>query len=162
MLDQEDEGTRIGVWVALGVVFVVVTGLLAGLVIRQVNSNRSPAQAVSAVEFIDAAIEGDAVGSLYFALGQSRLPDGAEPVVGVIAQKLLAEPQQRVLVSGFHDASGSASVNAEIAKQRAMAARAALVAEGVPAARIVLRKPEQTLGDGDPIEARRVDVHLLP
>ena len=84
------------------------------------------------------------------------------PVVGVIAQKLLAEPQQRVLVSGFHDASGSASVNAEIAKQRAMAARAALVAEGVPAARIVLRKPEQTLGDGDPIEARRVDVHLLP
>jgi outer membrane protein OmpA-like peptidoglycan-associated protein len=167
MLDQEDEGTRIGVWATMGVVALVVFGLLAALVIRQTqaktHAQSTPAAAsatLAAPGFEEVQTEGDAVGSLYFGLGQSALPVGADAVVGVIAQDLLAEPAKKVVLSGFHDASGSAAANAEVAKQRAIATRAALVAEGVTAERIVLRKPEQTLGDADPIEARRVDVHL--
>jgi outer membrane protein OmpA-like peptidoglycan-associated protein len=162
MLDQEDEGTRIGVWVTMAVVALVVFGLLAGLVMRQSLAQRAPAAGAAAVAatFEDVQVDGDAVGSVYFGLGQAGLPAGADAVVGVIAQDLLAEPAKKVILSGFHDASGSAAANAEIAKQRAVATRAALVAEGVPAERIVLRKPEQSLGDADPIEARRVDVHL--
>lgn len=168
MLDQEDEGTRIGVWVALSVVFVVVIGLLAGLVLRQMHAKRAPAAApvvatlaVADAVFVDAALDGDLVGSVYFALGQSALPDGAEPMVIKVSAAVIDDAKRRVLVSGFHDASGTAAVNAEVAKQRAIAVRAALIAEGVPAERIALRKPEVTLGDGDPIEARRVEVRLV-
>jgi outer membrane protein OmpA-like peptidoglycan-associated protein len=112
-------------------------------------------------DFVDAPLGGDPVGSLYFALGQSALPEGAEPVVIKVALTVLDDPQRRVLVSGFHDASGSAASNADVARQRAVSVRNALIAEGVPAARIVLRKPEVALGDAEPIEARRVEVRLV-
>jgi outer membrane protein OmpA-like peptidoglycan-associated protein len=168
MLDQEDEGTRIGVTLTLAVVFVVIFGLIAGLVVRQASLKKAPAAVTSTTaaaalpaEFIDAPLGGDLVGSLYFALGQSALPDGAEPVVIKVALTVLDDPKRRVLVSGFHDASGSAEVNAEVARQRAVSVRSALIAEGVPAERIALRKPEVTLGDADPIEARRVEVRLV-
>ena len=168
MMDQEDEGTRIGVTLALAVTLVVILGLIAGLIVRQVSLKKATVAASKAVatatlpaEFIEAPLGGDLVGSLYFALGQSALPDGAEPVVIKVALTVLDDPKRRVLVSGFHDASGSAEVNAEVARQRAVSVRSALIAEGVPAERIVLRKPEVTLGDADPIEARRVEVRLV-
>ena len=61
-------------------------------------------------------------------------------------------------VSGFHDASGNAAANAELAKQRAVAVRDLLVVAGVPAERIVLEKPAVTTGGADSREARRVEV----
>ena len=159
MFDQEDEGTRIGVWTALAVVFVVVVGLIGGLVVRQLHAKQAGG-ASAAVAFIEAPLEGDVVGAVYFPLGKSALPDGAEPMVLRIAQALQGADKGRLVLSGFHDASGSAEVNVEIAKQRAIALRKALLAEGVPAGRIALRKPEVTLGDGEPIEARRVEARL--
>lgn len=165
MFDQEDEGTRIGVTVALAIVFVVVFGLIAGLMLRQLGQHRAPAAAVAApaasAAFIDLKIEGDPLGSIYFASGKSDLPDGVEPVVIKVALAAIDDGKRRVLVSGFHDASGSAEVNAELAKQRALSVRAALIAEGLPAERVVLRKPEVTLGEGDAMAARRVDIHLV-
>lgn len=159
MLDQEDDGTRIGVWTALAVVFVVVVGLIGGLVLRQMHAKQAGAGAV-AVSFIEAPLDGEVVGAVYFPLGKSALPDGAEPMVMKIAQALQGAGKGRLVLSGFHDASGSAEVNVEVAKQRAMSLRKALLAEGVPADRIALRKPEVTLGDADPIEARRVEARL--
>jgi flagellar motor protein MotB len=160
MLDQEDEGTRIGVWTTLAVVFVVIVGLLGGVILRQMHAKQAGGAASAAVSFIDAPLEGDVVGAVYFPLGKSALPDGAEPMVLRIAQALQGAEKGRLVLSGFHDASGSAEVNAEVAKQRAIALRRALLAEGVPADRIALRKPEVTLGDGEPIEARRVEARL--
>ena len=63
-------------------------------------------------------------------------------------------------MSGFHDATGSAAKNAELAKQRAEAVRDALVADGVDSARVTLDKPMQSEGGGDPKQARRVEVHV--
>lgn len=166
MLDQEDEGTRIGVWVALSVVFVVIVGLLGGLVLRQLHGRLVPLAAgvvgtVGAESFIDAPLSGDVVGAIYFALGQAKLPDNSEPVVDRLVQAVQEAPKRRIVLAGFHDASGSASVNADVAKERAKTLRAALVAAGVDVRRIVLRKPDSTLGDGSPIEARRVEVRLV-
>ena len=61
----------------------------------------------------------------------------------------------------FHDASGTPGVNAEIAKARAKAVREALTAAGIEPARIALRKPDVTLGDGSAPEARRVEIRLI-
>lgn len=164
MLDQEDEGTRIGVWVALSVVFFVIVGVLGGVILRQMHAKAATAAAavsVDAAGFIDAPLEGDIVGTVYFALGQSALPDGVQPVLDKAVLAIQEAPQRRVVVSGFHDASGTAAVNTEIAKARAKTVREALTADGVSASRIALRKPAETLGGEEPIEARRVEIRLV-
>ncbi len=63
-------------------------------------------------------------------------------------------------VSGFHSKTGSATRNAEIARERAFAVRDALVGLGVAADRIILDKPQETLGEEDNRRARRVDVGI--
>ena len=84
MFDQEDEGTRIGVWTVLAVVFLVVAGLIGGLAIRAMNAaagggsvQAGATAGAEALTFVDGPLEGDVVGTVYFAVGQSVLPDGA-------------------------------------------------------------------------------------
>lgn len=165
MLDQEDEGTRIGVWVALGVVFFVIVGVLGGVITRQMQAKVPAAPAAQAaadgLSFIDAPLEGDLVATIYFALGKSSLPEHAREALEKTKAAAEAAPARRIVLSGFHDASGTAAVNAEIAKERAKAVREALSAEGVSASRIALRKPDVTLGDGAAPEARRVEIRLV-
>ena len=67
----------------------------------------------------------------------------------------------KLVLAGFHDPSGDALVNAELAKNRAKAVRAAITSQGVDAARVALRKPEQTAADGPADEARRVEIRLV-
>ena len=62
-------------------------------------------------------------------------------------------------VSGFHDETGSPEQNAELAKQRALAVRDALVAAGVAEASVELKKPEVMMA-GSNAEARRVEVSV--
>jgi outer membrane protein OmpA-like peptidoglycan-associated protein len=64
----------------------------------------------------------------------------------------------KVMVRGFHDASGDAALNTELAKQRAFAVRDALVATGIVADKIELIQPDDSLAHGDANEARRVEV----
>jgi K(+)-stimulated pyrophosphate-energized sodium pump len=66
----------------------------------------------------------------------------------------------KLVISGFHDASGDPAKNAELAKQRAFAVRDALEAEGVPKERIETKKPEQ-INAGSADDARRVEVKLM-
>ena len=65
------------------------------------------------------------------------------------------------MIAGFHDPSGSVEHNAELAKQRAIAVRVALIAQGADGTLVLLRKPEQTALGGPPEEARRVEVRLV-
>ncbi|HSQ71575.1 MAG TPA: OmpA family protein, partial [Rubrivivax sp.] len=74
---------------------------------------------------------------------------------------LAAAPGATLVIAGFHDPSGDPAHNAELAKQRAKTVHAAIVAQGADAARVRLRKPEQTAVAGPPEEARRVEVWLV-
>jgi outer membrane protein OmpA-like peptidoglycan-associated protein len=62
------------------------------------------------------------------------------------------------VVSGYHDPTGDAAHNEELAKNRAEAVKNALTAAGIPEARIDMQKPVVTTGGGSPEEARHVDV----
>jgi outer membrane protein OmpA-like peptidoglycan-associated protein len=167
MLDDHDEGARIGVWVALGVVAMLLFGLIFGLVIRSTKAKApvAPAVAMSAPAAADAVLDvplsGDIVGKLYFEIGKAELPaDTAKPLGDALAA-VTADGGKKLMLSGFHDASGDPAKNAELAKNRALAVREALKARGVAAERIVLRKPEQTTADGPADEARRVEIRLV-
>ena len=112
--------------------------------------------------FSDLAPVGEAKLTVFFDVGQTDLPDAARSDIAALAAVIAQtrDGEAVVLISGFHDESGSAEVNAEIAKQRASSVRNALIAEGVAAEVVQLRRPEMTLGGGDSAEARRVEVRV--
>ena len=171
MMDDNDDGARIGVWMALGVVALLLFGLIAGLAMRSMQARSvaapppvvmAPAAPAADVEaMVDVPLSGEIVATLFFGLDQSALQPDAEAALGPALQALAAAPGKRLVIAGFHDPSGDPAHNAELAKQRAMAVRAGLVALGGDAARVQLRKPEQTALGGPPDEARRVEVRLV-
>ncbi len=176
MLDEQDQGTRIGVGVALGVVLLLIISLLGWLTMR---GGKAPATAVAAVtapartaaapttdgaaeqSFADVPLGGQKIAALYFAVGDSALPADAGSAIAEVKKAADAAPSKKLVLSGFHDPTGDAVKNAELAKNRARAVRTALKGEGVAAERIVMRKPESTTGDGNNQEARRVEVRLV-
>ena len=172
MMDDQDEGARIGVWVALGVVAMLLFGLIFGLAWRSVKTPAAapkvaaaaPAAAAAAAPadtLLDVPLSGDIIGKVYFEVGKAELPaDVAKPLGDALAA-VTADSGKKLMLSGFHDASGDPAVNAELAKNRAKAVREALKARGVAADRLVLRKPEQTSADGPADEARRVEIRLV-
>lgn len=158
MLDEQDQGARIGVVTALGVALLVAIGLVMWLSLRGGPPPAKPAAAADA--FIDAPLAGDKVGALYFAVGDAALPADAAAAVAEIKKAADAAPARKIVLSGFHDPTGDPEKNAELAKNRAKAVRAALQDAGVAPQRIVLRKPESTTGSGTDQEARRVEARL--
>jgi outer membrane protein OmpA-like peptidoglycan-associated protein len=95
----------------------------------------------------------------YFASGNSDLASGAMLALGdAIAA---AKAGKRLVLSGFHDASGDPAKNAELAKQRAMSVRDALVGAGVVESAVEVKKPEEAVGSGNAAEARRVEVMIV-
>jgi cytochrome c oxidase subunit 2 len=98
---------------------------------------------------------------VYFAVGKSALPPQTAAELNKVVTYLKAHPDSRAVISGYHDSSGSAALNAALSKRRAQAVQAALVAAGVPEVQTELRKPQNTTGSGDPAQARRVDVSVL-
>jgi outer membrane protein OmpA-like peptidoglycan-associated protein len=95
----------------------------------------------------------------YFATGRTDLPAGAVPALQTAIDA--AKAGKRLQISGYHDATGSLSRNAAIAKQRAMSVRTALFEAGVAEKSLELRKPAQSVGSGDPAQARRVEVTII-
>ena len=94
----------------------------------------------------------------YFASGKADLPPGAvDALAGVVKG---ASVDRKLVVSGFHDATGNAIQNAELAMQRALAVRNALKAAGVSEGQIDIKKPVQMAQTLDHAEARRVEVAL--
>ncbi len=96
---------------------------------------------------------------LYFELGKADMPADALTRLAPLIQAA-QDSTVGAGVSGYHDASGDAAANAELAKQRAFAVRDLLATAGVSEQRIELAKPSVTTGGTDAREARRVDVTL--
>jgi K(+)-stimulated pyrophosphate-energized sodium pump len=113
----------------------------------------------AAVAVADAAsvkVEGGVV-KFYFASGKADLPSDAAPALADVIKGVATG--KKVVVSGFHDATGDPAKNAELAKQRAFAVRDALKSAGVAEDKVELKKPEQ-INAGTSADARRVEVAL--
>ena len=112
------------------------------------------AEAASAAAAPQAALPA----SIYFDTGKSTLPADAKAAVDAAAAYAKAHPDAKFTLSGFTDATGSAEVNAKLAKSRAEAVRDALKAAGIAEDHIILKKPETITGGSDAKEARRVQI----
>lgn len=155
---QQDESTRTAFAVLIPLI-VLIVGVVVGLGIHKAHRKPAPAPVVAQ----PAVAEGDArvvvvdgVVKFYFASGKADLAANAVEALGA-AIKAAADGKKLVL-SGYHDATGDAAANAELAKVRALTVQAALVAAGVVETAIELKKPEVLTGTGDNAEARRVEL----
>lgn len=93
-----------------------------------------------------------------FNTGVSALPADAARTLSPAIEAATRSAGIRLAVSGYHDKTGDPEKNAELAKERAIAVRDALVAAGVSLERVELRKPQLTEGGTDDTLARRVDI----
>lgn len=122
------------------------------------NAPAAPAADTAAAADAASVRVDNGVVKFYFASAKAELAAGANEALADVV-KGVAEGKKAV-VSGFHDATGDAAANAELAKQRAYAVRDALRGLGVAEDKIELKKPEETTASGNNAEARRVEVAL--
>jgi outer membrane protein OmpA-like peptidoglycan-associated protein len=97
---------------------------------------------------------------IYFALDKTDLPKDVDKTLGDVVSYLKANGDAKGSISGFHDPSGNKAHNEELALNRARAVRGALEKLGIPNDRVLMQKPTETTGSGDPAHARRVDVTI--
>jgi membrane fusion protein (multidrug efflux system) len=97
--------------------------------------------------------------SVYFATGSATLDDTAMGVIRLKAAEVMGI-ETPITITGYADKTGRTSNNAELAKQRALAVRDALVQFGVRTDRIRLQQPLNVTGSGTDDQARRVDMKV--
>ncbi|HEX5663386.1 MAG TPA: OmpA family protein, partial [Xanthomonadaceae bacterium] len=78
---------------------------------------------------ISAVADSSRVAKLYFDVGATA-PSNAEAIGNVVAA-LQADPDSKASISGYHDATGGAAANEEIAKVRAQTVQELLLANGI-------------------------------
>jgi K(+)-stimulated pyrophosphate-energized sodium pump len=153
----------------INIVALLIVPLLPAGTAPAPAAHAEPAAAVAAVAAVAAAPVASVAAApapamagatkLYFDSGKAEMPADGAAAIAALADAAKANAAGKLVISGFHDASGDPEKNAELAKQRAFAVRDALKAAGVAEDRIELKKPEQ-INAGDAAEARRVEVAI--
>lgn len=167
---DDDSQQRFALGFLFALIALVVSTVVGTVVYKRGISHAPKAEAavsapsatnvpVVVVEEAARVIVENGVVKFYFVSGKAEVAAGANEALSDVV-KGVAEGK-RAVISGFHDATGSAEINAELAKQRAQAVQAALVALGVAEDKVELKKPEQSQADGSNAEARRVEVILV-
>jgi outer membrane protein OmpA-like peptidoglycan-associated protein len=99
--------------------------------------------------------------SVYFETGQTTLDEADQAAVSGIAQAARASGHS-VTLTGYTDASGDRMQNEDIARNRANAVRMALVTNGLPESKIIMKPPTDVTGSGSDTQARRVEISTTP
>jgi outer membrane protein OmpA-like peptidoglycan-associated protein len=95
--------------------------------------------------------------SVYFETGSAMIGDeGKATLAGAAA--IVAAEGGNIALTGHTDKTGDAAANEELAKQRAVAVRDALMAQGVAESSIVMQPPMFVTGAVNDRAARRVDI----
>ncbi len=154
MFEEEDKETGYAVFLAITLAIVVSLSVIAVAVGSAIGESGRKAAAAGARSVLQV------IARVYFEVGKAEPPADVAILLRPAVRAAQASQTTKLVLSGYHDASGDAAANAELAKRRAFAVRDALTAAGVSEQRIELARPMVTLGGADALEARRVDVTL--
>lgn len=95
--------------------------------------------------------------NVYFESGSATVPADANTTLGEVVSYMLANPGSTASIAGYHDRTGSADLNEELAKDRAIKVQEVLIAASIDPSRLELNEPLiSSAGMAD--EARRVEV----
>jgi outer membrane protein OmpA-like peptidoglycan-associated protein len=75
-------------------------------------------------------------GNLFFVTGEARITPGTQETIDRLAVFLQQNPEQRVRIDGYADATGSRKYNIKLSQRRADAVKQSLVSHGIEASRI--------------------------
>jgi ompA/motB len=127
------------------------------------STSAAGASADNENDFVAFDVEGPAEvsGVVHFASASADISAEDAAIIASVVEAFNAADGRNILLAGYHDPTGDATFNRNLAKKRALGARDALIAKGVPAERVIMRKPEQTAGSGTHAEARRVELLLI-
>jgi outer membrane protein OmpA-like peptidoglycan-associated protein len=156
VFEEEDRETGYAVFLVVTLAIVVslfVIAIAIGNVIGQAGPKPASARA-----FAPSVVT--VLGKVYFAVGKADLPEDAPILLRPAIRAAKALTGSKLVISGYHDASGDAAANEELAKRRAFAVRDMLIAAGVSEQSVELAKPMVMAGGADDAEARRVEVTL--
>ena len=100
---------------------------------------------------------------VYFGFNSFTLPAKTKKDLEATVNYLKENESSKVGLKGYHDNVGSDYViyNKRIALKRAQQVYNFLIAQGVAADRVILKKPGKSLGTGANWEARRVEAFIL-
>ena len=174
-MSDDDSQERFALGFLFALIALVISVVVGTVVVKQLGASGAASPAAATAVVVDsapavpaaAAAPADDTASVlveagvvkfYFASAKAELASGANEALADVV-KGVSEGKTAV-VSGFHDATGDAAMNAELAKQRAFAVRDALKALGVAEEKIELKKPEEATASGNDAQARRVEVVL--
>jgi outer membrane protein OmpA-like peptidoglycan-associated protein len=96
---------------------------------------------------------------IFFEAWSAFLEEPAQQALGQVATYIKANPRIPVLVVGYADPRGSAEANMILSRLRARVVADALIANGVPAARLRIIYRGATPGF-ESLESRRVEVRV--
>lgn len=105
---------------------------------------------------------------ILFASASAALPESAEPLVTTLAGIAATCPAARLEIAGHTDASGNAAKNLALSEDRAAALEAALIVQGVDAARLTAkgygaaRPVAANDNDANKARNRRIEVIVRP
>lgn len=174
-MSDDDSQERFALGFLFALIALVISVVVGTVVVKQLGASGAASPAAATAVVVDSApavpaapaapaddtasvlVEAGVV-KFYFASAKAELAAGANEALADVV-KGVSEGKTAV-VSGFHDATGDAAMNAELAKQRAFAVRDALKALGVAEEKIELKKPEEATASGNDAQARRVEVVL--
>ena len=127
------------------------------------STSAAGASADNENDFVAFDVEGPAEvsGVVHFASASADISAEDAAIIASVVEAFNTAEGRNILLAGYHDPTGDATFNRNLAKKRALGVRDALIAKGVPAERIIMRKPEQTAGSGTHAEARRVELLLI-
>lgn len=139
-----------------------ILGALALFLLWNWFSNRSkPAVVPVPAPVVEAPVVAPAIvtlpASVFFETGSAMIGDeGNATLAGAAA--IVAAEGGNIALTGHTDKTGDAAANEELAKQRALAVRDALMAQGVAESSIVMQPPMFVTGAVNDRAARRVDI----
>lgn len=163
---DDDSQQRFALGFLFALIALVISVVVGSVVVKRLGAAapakaaaQAPAAATAPVLVEEASVRVEnGVVMFFFATAKADLAAGANEALADVVKGVA--DGKKAIVSGFHDATGDAAQNAELAKQRALAVRDALKALGVAEEQIELKKPEVTAATGTNEQARRVEVVL--
>ena len=98
---------------------------------------------------------------IYFDVGSATLSDDAKKAIAAAADAA-KQAGGKVELTGYTDKTGDPANNEELAKNRAVAVKDALVTAGLAESAIAMKPPAFVTGGGNDNEARRVEITKAP
>lgn len=126
--------------------------------VKAARGGAAAAPAAAAPQAAAAPAAGVLPAAVFFETNKAATDAEGKKTIDDVVAHMKSNAAAKVEITGYTDKAGNLAQNMELAKQRAVGVRDALIAAGVAKDRIGMKPPATVEAGGDPKQARRVDI----